>query len=57
MILAGAMMLEWLGISGAADRVRRAVDRVAERGALGLRPGGTVGSTRQAERAVLDALG
>jgi isocitrate/isopropylmalate dehydrogenase len=56
MILAGAMMLEWLELAAASDRVRRAVDRAAATGALGLRPGGTVASTRGAGRAVLDAL-
>ncbi|HEV2440117.1 MAG TPA: isocitrate/isopropylmalate family dehydrogenase [bacterium] len=56
MILAGAMMLEWLGIAGAADGVRRAVDRAAVTGALGLQPNGTVASTRAAGRAVLAAL-
>jgi isocitrate/isopropylmalate dehydrogenase len=56
MILAGAMMLEWLGLPAAADRVRRAVDRAAATGALGLRPEGRVASTRSAGRAVLDAL-
>ena len=57
MILAGAMMLEWLGLPAAADRVRRAVDRAAAAGALGLRPNGTVASTAGAGRAVLDAFG
>jgi 3-isopropylmalate dehydrogenase len=56
MILAGAMMLEWLGLAAAADGVRAAVDRVAESGALGLRPAGRVDSTRQAGRAILEAL-
>jgi len=56
MILAGAMMLEWLGLTEGADRLRRAVDRVAESGGLGLRPDGTVASTRAAGRAVLEAL-
>ena len=56
MILAGAMMLEWLGVAGAADGVRRAVDRAAVTGALGLQPNGTVASTRAAGRAVLEAL-
>jgi 3-isopropylmalate dehydrogenase len=56
MILAGAMMLEWLGLAGAAVRLRRAVDRAADGGTLGLRAGGTVNSTRQTGRAVLDAL-
>ena len=56
MILAGAMMLEWLGLPTAADRVRLAVDRAAVAGALGLRPNGTVASTRAAGRAVLEAL-
>jgi isocitrate/isopropylmalate dehydrogenase len=56
MMLAGAMMLEWLGLPGAAGRVRRAVDLAAENGGLGLQPGGTVASTRGAGRAVLDTL-
>jgi 3-isopropylmalate dehydrogenase len=56
MILAGAMMLEWLGLPAAAVRLRRAVDRAAGSGTLGLRPGGTVNSTRHAGRDVLDAL-
>jgi 3-isopropylmalate dehydrogenase len=56
MILAGAMMLEWLGLAEAVNRLRRAVDRAAESGALGLRPGGTVVSTRAAGRAVFEAL-
>ena len=55
MILAGAMMLEWLGLPAAAEQVRAAVDRAAA-GTLGLRPGGTVASTRTAGRAVLEAL-
>ena len=56
MILAGAMMLEWLGLPVAAARIRSAVDRTAAGGSLGLRPGGTVASTRAAGRAVLEAL-
>ena len=56
MILAGALMLEWLDLPAAADRVRRAVDRAAATGALGLQPAGRVASTRGAGRAVLDAL-
>lgn len=56
MILAGAMMLEWLGLSRAAERIRSAVDLAAADGTLGLRPGGTVASTRAAGRAVLEAL-
>jgi isocitrate/isopropylmalate dehydrogenase len=56
MILAGAMMLEWLNVGGAAERVRRAVDHAVDTGAFGLRPDGRVASTRAAGRAVLDAL-
>jgi isocitrate/isopropylmalate dehydrogenase len=56
MVLAGAMMLDWLGLAGAASAIRRAVDRAALSGALGLRPNGTVASTRAAARAVLEAL-
>jgi isocitrate/isopropylmalate dehydrogenase len=57
MILAGAMMLEWLGLDGAAERIRGAVDRAAAGGGLGLQPHGAVASTRAAGRAVLSALG
>ena len=56
MILAGAMMLEWLGLPEAAERVRRAVDRAAAGGSLGLEPNGAVASTRAAGRGVLEAL-
>ena len=56
MILAGAMMLEWLGLPAAADRVRRAVDRAAATGALGLQPAGRVASTRGAGQAVLQLM-
>jgi isocitrate/isopropylmalate dehydrogenase len=56
MILAGAMMLEWLALPAAAERVRRAVDRAVATGVLGLEPDGRVASTRGAGRAVLDAL-
>ncbi|MHB8730838.1 MAG: isocitrate/isopropylmalate family dehydrogenase, partial [bacterium] len=56
MILAGAMMLEWLGLPAAAERVRRAVDRAVATGALGLQPDGRAASTRGAGRAVLEAL-
>lgn len=56
MILAGAMMLEWLGLEDDAGRVRRAVDHVAVSGTLGLRSNGTVASTQQAGRAILAAL-
>lgn len=56
MILAGAMMLDWLGVPEAGHAIHRAVDRAAASHALGLRPGGTVASTRAAGRAVLDAL-
>ena len=56
MILAGAMMMEWLGLSGAADRIRRAVDRVAAAGELGLQANGTVASTAAAGRRILTAL-
>src|SRR5579864_724087 len=56
MLLAGAMMLEWLGLPAAADSVRRAVDRAVAAGVLGLEADGRVASTRGAGRAVLDAL-
>lgn len=45
-----------LGLPQAADQVRRAVDRAAVGGALGLRSNGTVASTRAAGRGVIDAL-
>ena len=56
MILAGAMMLDWLSLPEAGDRIRRAVDRAAVAGTLGLQPNGTVASTRAAGKAVLEAV-
>jgi isocitrate/isopropylmalate dehydrogenase len=56
MILAGAMMLDWLSLPEAGDRIRRAIDRAAVAGTLGFQPNGTVASTRAAGKAVLEAL-
>lgn len=57
MILAAAMMLEWLGAEAAAARVRAAVEAALRDGAVTLRPDGTVAQgTRAAGRAVLARL-
>jgi 3-isopropylmalate dehydrogenase len=57
MVLTGAMMLDWLGETESAHRVREAVDGVLADGAIAIRPDGTVAhGTRAAGQAVIDRL-
>ena len=57
MVLTGAMMLDWLGESASARRVRAAVDGALRDGAITLRPDGTLAEgTRAAGRAVVQRL-
>jgi isocitrate/isopropylmalate dehydrogenase len=57
MVLTGAMMLDWLGETESARRVREAVDGVLADGAIAIRPDGTVEhGTRAAGQAVIDRL-
>jgi isocitrate/isopropylmalate dehydrogenase len=58
MVLSSAMMLDWLGESDAARRVRDAVDAALREGAITIRLDGTVAEgTRAAGRAVAQRLG
>ncbi len=57
MVLSGAMMLDWLGETDAARRVREAVDGALRDAAISLRPDGTVAQgTRAAGHAVAERL-
>jgi isocitrate/isopropylmalate dehydrogenase len=51
------MMLDWLGETESARRVREAVDGVLADGTIAIRPAGTVThGTRAAGQAVIDRL-
>lgn len=56
MILAAAMLLDWLGERDAGAMIRGAVDRAFAAGAAGLAADGTVASTQGAAAAVIDAM-
>ena len=57
MVLTGAMMLDWLGETESARRVREAVDGVLSDRASPIRPDSTVAhGTRAAGQAVIDRL-
>ena len=57
MVLAGAMMLDYLGETAAAGRVRGAVEAALREGAITIRPDGSVvQGTRAAGRAVVQRL-
>jgi 3-isopropylmalate dehydrogenase len=57
MVLSGAMMLDWLGETDAARRVRAAVDGALRDGSITLHPDGTVAQgTRAAGHAVAERL-
>jgi len=57
MVLSAAMMLDWLGETDSARRVRDAIDSALRDGAIALRPDGTVAQgTRAAGRAVAGRL-
>ncbi len=58
MVLAAAMMLEWLGQTDATRRISIAVERALADGAITIRPDGAlVNGTRHATRAVVERLG
>ena len=57
MVLSGAMMLDWLGETGAARRVRDAVDAALGDKRIAIEPDGTVTrGTRAAAQAVVDRV-
>src|SRR5262245_28737273 len=57
MVLTGAMMLDWLGQTDAAGRIRQAVDGALRDGSITLEPSGAVAQgTRAAGRAVVERL-
>jgi isocitrate/isopropylmalate dehydrogenase len=58
MVLSAAMMLDWLGETGAAEAVRAAVGRALASGAVAVLADGTVADgTRAAARAIATGLG
>ena len=57
MVLTAAMMLDWLGETDGARRVREAVDGALREGAIAIQPDGTVArGTRAAGRAVAERV-